>query len=244
MWKKTSVVLSVLLIAPSLFAQGWYYAAASAGGGGSPPAQQQSPVTDNIASGTSDTLAYGSSVSSGNFLVLGCRVGDAGAEKTISVSDSVNGSWTRACSRYVASHGQVEIWFFANSGAGTPTVTLSFGGGATSIRYSIHAYTGVATSSPLDQQTTATAENGLIDPGDLTTTQASELLFSVCGTNSAEDLTAGSSWTHLASVPADPSARYGAQHRIVSSTGTYSGEWQTTLGVASWVAAYATFKGQ
>lgn len=203
-------------------------------------AEVQAPSTDNIASGTSDTLAYGSSVSAGSLLIMAIRVG---ADKVFTVSDDVNGAWSTAVTRVLASHGEVGIFYFPNAAGGTTTVSVSLDGGATSIRWSIHEYSGAATASVVDQ--TATADGTLAasnDGPDVTTTSDGQLLFAVVGSNALDTFTAGTGWALQSEVPAAPGTRMFTQDRV-SDTGTYSADFASagTSG-QTWVAAVATFK--
>jgi hypothetical protein len=214
-----------------------------AGGGGGPITHVQT-ATDNIGSATSDTLAYGSNVSAGSLLVMSARVGDVDGDKTWTVSDSVNGSWTRANGVFLSGHGELEIWYFPNAASGATTVTLSFGGSASSIRWSIHEYSGVATSSPLEQNNSASGANGLPNNYDVTTTAANQLLFGVLGLNVINTVSPEPDFTLRAQVPAAPNTRYATQDRIVSSAGTYAAEFSYSDTSNSWIAAVATFKAQ
>src|SRR5262245_39513175 len=63
-----------------------------------------------------------------NFMFICFRIGPADAG-TISVSDDVNGAWTRVSGAgfpAAAVGGVVDAWYFQNTAAGTPTVTISW----------------------------------------------------------------------------------------------------------------------
>ena len=71
----------------------------------------------NSTSGTSMNVSYGSSVVAGHLLVGMFR-----AAGTTSVSDSLNGAWTKAVG---AADGVNSLWYKPNARAGTTTVTVS-----------------------------------------------------------------------------------------------------------------------
>src|SRR6185312_4092293 len=88
---------------------------------------------------TSTTITYASAVSSGDLLLCAVRVGDDTGTDTISVSDSVNGSWGSALGTHsVTGMGTLAIYAFDNSGAGTPVVTITQSSSA-SLRVAIAA---------------------------------------------------------------------------------------------------------
>lgn len=205
------------------------------GGGGGPPAFVED-ISDNIASANSDTLQL--TIGSGNFGIVTYRIGTTG--QNVSVSDDINGSWTEAISRELASHGEVGIFYRHNMGAGLTTVTISFSS-ATSIRWAFTEYSGVASSNALDQTTSADGSVSTVNPGDITTTTTNQLIVVAAGDNVANEYQAGASYTLQEVVPANPNGRFAYQDRVVSSIGTYG----TAFGDASastWIACAASFK--
>ena len=196
--------------------------------------------TDNIASGNSDTLAYSSNVTAGSLLVLGCRLGSS-ANDDVAVTDSLTQTWTRAATRYDAGLGRVEIWYFANSAGGANTVTISFTGTATTIRWSIHEYSGAATSSVLDQTNTGQGDASPSSGYDITSSDDG-LIFAMAGNNLTTTMTEEASYTLRAEVPAAPNTRYAVQDRI-DAAGTYSGAFGGVGAGTSprWMACIASF---
>jgi hypothetical protein len=134
-------------------------------------------------SGTSATtsaatlaLAYAAAVAAGNLLVAA-----AGWQSTTlgaSVADSVNGAWTSIPGAF-ASNGVAgyssELFYRPNTGAGTPTVTLTVGGPVAFRLLDILEYSGGATGTPLDgsQGTTTTS---LTPTMSITTTHPNDLI--------------------------------------------------------------------
>jgi hypothetical protein len=143
--------------------------------------------TSNSTSGTSMTVSYGASVGAGHLLVGMFR-----ASGTTSVSDSVNGAWTKAVG---ASDGVNSLWYRANAAAGSTTVSV---GGTTngSIRAVIAEYSGVSTTSPLDGASCNVGTGTTATTGNTASLPAGELAFAGLGLfDSGFTATAGSGAT-------------------------------------------------
>src|SRR5215469_15948041 len=94
-------------------------------------------------------LAFSSAVLSGSLLVCTLQTPNTAS---VTVSDSVNGSWTRAINHSTTNTANNSaIFFFAGSAAGTPTVTVSGQGSGSPIGFCIAEFTGVLTSGALDK---------------------------------------------------------------------------------------------
>jgi len=184
-------------------------------------------------------LAYTGAVAAGNTLVL-TSSGDP-AFTISSVTDSVNGvgnPWTKAISR--VDNFDTECWYFINTGAGTPTVTVNMSGspsGQQITLYEIHTTTCGATIARAVTNNNQ-GSTGVSDAGPLNTTVANAILIAATENNIAES-TAGASFTFLNSVNGFKSA--GSQFRIVTSTSNYSSAFGTDTGDA-WTAVAAAFK--
>lgn len=75
---------------------------------------------------SSDTLTFTSSVTAGSTLVLAIRR-SVGSDDLTSVSDNINGSWTRKLGQVESVGGHyLHIFTFENSAAGSITVTITF----------------------------------------------------------------------------------------------------------------------
>lgn len=108
----------------------------------------------NVASSAAPTCTYGSAVSSGNMLIalVALRV----IQTDTGIADGVNGSWTcPAATNYNDGTSKVLICYFNNTGAGTPTLTLSLGG-ASATYWNISEWAGVMDTAPED----TTSEGG------------------------------------------------------------------------------------
>src|SRR6185437_9995342 len=87
----------------------------------------------------------------------------------------------------------VGVFSRLNASAGATTVT---GHGTALVGLAIHEYSGVATTTPLDQKTSNNATSTSATSGNVTTTSANELLFGFIGTSSsANTVTHGTGFT-------------------------------------------------
>lgn len=95
---------------------------------------------------TTVAVAYTGPVTAGNLLVCGMGTDNPSA---ISVSDNINGAWTGIGTQLTNGALASRMFFRANTGAGTPTVTATTGSGAYK-NLRIGEWDGVATTAPLD----------------------------------------------------------------------------------------------
>jgi hypothetical protein len=93
------------------------------------------------------TCAFSSAVSAGDLLV-GCVLVDSG-HTVVSVADSVNGAWSLAETAATSQAGIINdvCYYFQNSGAGTPTVTVTESSTGALNVIKLVAFSGVKTSS-------------------------------------------------------------------------------------------------
>jgi hypothetical protein len=195
---------------------------------------------------TSATLAYNSNVTAGSLLPHAVRIGANG--RTITVTDDKSNTYNNAWS--VLNDGQgndIQVPYAMNAAAGATTVQVAISGAAATIRFAIHEYSGIATTSALDQQTRQTyAASSSPDSGNVTITQADELLFGYVdnGTRSvATAFTQGASYNKREQLVVGTTLAIGTEDRIVAATGTYSAPFSLTGGAESGGVGIATFKG-
>ena len=198
----------------------------------------------NLSTGSATSLSgtFGSSTGSGNMIAIGSRIGATG--RTVTGSDNKSNSYSQAKNQVQASdnHEGFAHYGLNISGGASHQVTISISGAAASIRMTLHEFSGIALSSALDQVNGAEGISTALNSGNVTTTQADELLFGV-GTNGNErTFTAGASYLNLVTSPSGGTAKEAGENQIVSSTGTYSASF--TIGTSdTWACIIATFKG-
>jgi len=186
----------------------------------------------------SNAVAYASNVTAGNFLV--CCISTAG--DVTNVTDTLGHTWTKAVDRGNALWLLYsDIWYVANCSGGANTVTLS-GGFANFEHIWVGEYSGMATTTPLDQ--TASAQNDINEPDSTataTTAQADELLIGMVGNESTRTMIWNGNLTEIDEL-ASNSRALSVGESIVSATGAYSST-ATKSGTCAWMALIATFKG-
>ncbi len=200
----------------------------------------QHGATDNGSSTSSTVVVTLSGVASGHLLTCSLTYGNPGGT-SLSVSDNVNGAWSVATAAHFNSViGQTTAQFYlANSKAGTATIT---GVPASAGEYgamNCQEWSGVATSSPLDQTMQQDGTTPNPSSGSVTTTASGELILG--DLENGYSPTAG---TGFSLIDSDTSAGTGTglntEYQIQASAGSIAATW--TLAPASWTAQTATFK--
>jgi hypothetical protein len=216
--------------------------------------QVQKRESENSANVASFTLAYSSGVTAGNELFAVIRLGN-NSDTPITVSDNVNaGNWTQAVLLNDATNGRyIGIYYKENTGAGTPTVTLSYALSDASLKgLNIYEYSGLATSSSIDQVNSAnSASTSTPTSGNITTTQASELILAAMTFSTSSTVTVSTEGSGFTQQHDDALGTVGSHDRvhvadqIVAATNTYSyaptlsGALVSNLVIASFKAPVA-----
>lgn len=142
---------------------------------------------------TSVTLTLGP-VAAGDLLVGSFAQYDSTGQVT--VSDNVNGAWTRATGttwRGGSAPGDVALYYSANSKATPGGLTITIGStSATYLQAAAAEYSGVATVNPLDQAVAASGSGTTADSGLTPAVGAGELVYGgMTATNGAGTLAPG-----------------------------------------------------
>ena len=138
----------------------------------------QHGATDNGASSSNAVVVTLNGVVSGDLLTCSLTYGNAGGT-TLSVSDNVNGAWSVATPvHYNPAMIQTTAQFYlANSKAGTTTITGRPGSADLYGAMHCQEWSGVATSSPLDQTKQQDGTTANPSSGSVTTTAGGELIL-------------------------------------------------------------------
>lgn len=145
---------------------------------------------------TSVTLKLGP-VAKGDLLVGWFGQYDSAGQ--VSVSDNVNGAWTRSASTTwtgnATAPGDIVLYYLANSAAATSGLTITIATpGATYLQGAAAEYSGVAAVNPLDQVVVAKGSGVTADSGLTAAVGPGELVFGgMTATNGPGTLTAGTS---------------------------------------------------
>ena len=188
------------------------------------------------------TISFGA-VGQGDLLVG--WFGEYDSAGQVTVSDSVNGAWTRspASTTWNGSTGDIALYYVANSAAAASlTITVS-AANATYIQGSPAEYSGVAATNPLDQVVLAKGSGTAADSGLTAATGAGELVYGgMLATNGGGTLVAGAS----AGVPfikrAQSSSGSQGLEDVTSSVAGQQRAGFTFTNSVSWFMVCAVFR--
>jgi len=207
----------------------------TSGAATSTPAFVQSEINS---SGNSVTL--GTSVTTGNLVIVGITAWNQSIP-TSTVHDSKGNTYTRILEAVNTSTNDHAAIFYAKNVTGGSSFTVS--STISNVTISVHEYSGVATSSPLDQFASQTGFSATPTSGNVTTTIDHELYFGLAWSGGHGDTwTATSSFT-LREQETDNNTyeRHATEDKVVS-TATSTAAKFTTATSEAWIAAIASFK--
>lgn len=194
----------------------------------------------------------GCTFSAGNLIVL--RVSVSNGTTLSSVSDSAGNTWSVAINQSTSGDMTSAIAYTpATTGMTSGTITATFSTSAYFLYTHIAEFSGVATSTPLDQTHGANATFGTAysSGATATTSQANELLVGIAtNTTNGPTSTPGSGWTEETDPGATTHQGYTDGYQIVSATGTYaySGTWSANtdgpVAIATFKAAVGVAAGE
>jgi hypothetical protein len=191
-----------------------------------------------IGAGSSITLTFSTASTSGDLLVA--TISDLNGNCFIDSITAPSG-WVRAAHSCRSSVGPVEIWYRANAPS-TSSVLFNTGSSGSSTRGQLSEFSGVATSSPLDQTGTANSSSAstsltVSTPGSISGSGE----VAVTAYNTSQGLTSftATGWTVLQS---DPSAGFDSNYLLSPTSGSALTETVTSSPQSTWGAVIATFK--
>jgi hypothetical protein len=190
---------------------------------------------------TSETLTFTQAVSPGDLLVGWFAQYNSPGQ--VSVSDSVNGAWTRSVSETFGGSGDIALYFMPNSAAAPQGLTITVtSSAATYLQASAAEYSGVAASNPLDVSALNSGTGTSVNTGMTSAAPAGELVYSALTTGgSPGTVTPGASQGAPFTARASTSNGTAYEQDIVSATAGVQ-EGTATLGAATdWYAVVATF---
>ena len=160
------------------------------------------------------------------------------------VSDGTNGAYTQDAHSPELFSGQAvaTVWYYCNGAGGSITISYSVSGvpgRATVIVQEVSGLDTTSHSSCRDTSVAATGSGNTPSAGSVTTTVANEYLYGHMSTASITNGFAATNSYNLDTPFNDVSG--GAEHRIVSSTGTYADGWTNSNG-PDYAAILVAFK--
>jgi hypothetical protein len=179
-------------------------------------------------------------IGAGDLVIVGI-IGDQGGDKVVSMQDTLGNLYVATGPNPATSNHEAEIWYAANTIAGTTTVTATMNY-AYEEKLWLLEVSGMDLVAPLDATATDTTAS---NPGDLsgaavTTSVADELVFVTIAAES-EDVTTLVAGDPFTAMPTTQGAS--AAYLIAPVPGTYMPTWQTTdSGTPARCSIGASFK--
>ena len=188
-------------------------------------------------------VAFAGAISANHLLIACGNVATAsgGGPASATVTDSASNSWTvvlgTACS---GCDSKPFIAYAVANGAATPTVTVNPAGSAGWITFSVDAFSGAATSSPLsvDGGTSIGASNAPSD--NITTATANELIIGVMATPSTATHTPNGSYTQIGEDQS-PTNGHNCVYRVATTATSYTVNWSEDASI-DWSVQTVSFK--
>ena len=207
---------------------------------------QQSTSGASGSGQSSFSLAYGSTTTTGSYLVCCVQYDTLGG--TLSISDNVNGAWTKVVANDSLISEQFEVWVLPVNAGGAVTVKAQVNTGANFFQLVTGEYTGQVTSGALDANTPLTEQaNPTATYGPVTTSVANDQLIFIGFTGSSTVWTPAMGFTSriLSSAAGSPILMDGiaaaAGSHSFSATASASALFGALLAIETLPVATSTF---
>ena len=203
---------------------------------------KQIQANDNQGSSvTSVSAPFPSANTAGNMILAFVRASTT--TQTVMVTDSVGNSYTHAVAQNQTADGHQIHFFYANNiKPGNNTVTATFSATNNHPYIAVYEYSGLNTSSPLDQIASAQGSSASPSCGPTPrSTSANELAISGLGmaNNFTGTVTAGPGWTILKQNTS--TSRAANESENLSINGTVTAPFALSV-TTKWSCILATFK--
>ena len=191
---------------------------------------------------TTQTLTFSQPVAAGDLLVGWFAQYNASGHVT--VSDNVNGTWTRSVSETFSSGGgDIAMFFLPNSVAAPHGVTITVTAtSATYLQSSAAEYSGVSATNPLDQAALNSGYGTSVSTGLTSAVPAGELVYSALTTGGNPGSVTPGSTQNVTFTPRASTSTGTAYEQDVTSAAAGAQQGTATLASATdWYAVAATF---
>jgi len=192
---------------------------------GQTPTLVQVKTDANLTNGTSMTHnnAFLPDVTpANNLLVAACTWGSGSG--TITVTDDKSNTWTNGPVRNGSSGQSLQLAFAPGVASGTQKINVTFPAATGFNGCQFYEFFNVATSAPGDGSCNNEVSVAAVACGNITTTQANDLIIQASVCNSCSTSTQLGSWTAGASfnlLATDSAGEFmGSQYRVVASAST------------------------
>lgn len=198
----------------------------------------------NPGSVTTANLAFGANVTSGGFISVYLRYGANG--RTVTITDTKNNTYyfDRLHVQANDGSGELRLHHAESIQGGADTVTVLVSGAASTMRFIISEFSGVAAKNALDQVNSAEGGPSVnVNSGSITPTTDGQLL--ICGAEKVNvgTFTAGTDFTMITTVVAAAgSHRIAAEYYVQPVAAAHAGTMTLEVGGDSWAAVVASYK--
>ncbi len=192
---------------------------------------------------TSTTITFTAPVAAGD--LLAGWFGQYNSSGQVSVSDNINGAWTRssAATTFGSGSGDIALYYLQNSAAAPSGLTITITStSATYLEGAAAAYSGVATTGALDQTAVAKGNSTAVDSGPTASVGAGELVVGGIMTGgSPGTATAGSSQGQAFAMRSQTGSGSIDIEDILASTAGAQDARATFSSATDWYAVAAVF---
>jgi chitodextrinase len=189
---------------------------------------------------SSSSVAFAADTTSGNWIAVVIRAGNAG--QIFSVTDSRSNVYRQAVQLNETTDGTTLAIYYAENisgGATTVTVADSISGGT--LRFAVLEYAGLALTNSLDATATGQGTSTTPVTASATLASAGDLVIGAVSAANPQTFTAGGGWTDQERVPAAPNTKLAVEDQIKSTAGSVSAAG-TLSSSDSWGAIVAGFR--
>lgn len=185
-------------------------------------------------------VTLNSSVATGSLIVVGITAWNQSIPSN-TVTDNKGNTYTRIVETINTNSTDHAALFYAKNVNGGSSFTVT--SGITSRTMSVHEYSGVSTSSPLDKVASSTGLSTAPNSGNVTTTLANELYVGLSWSGGNGDAwTAGQGYTLRETETNNATfERHATEDRVISTATTTSAKFSVPTS-EDWIAILATFK--
>src|SRR3989441_93014 len=192
---------------------------------------------DTTGTSASPSISFASTVLNHSLLVA-CAGWTTTTITLNSVTSSPSNTWNSTTDVNNSGKVRIQCYYAMNAASGTTTVTFNFSA-SVSWEIAIHEYSGVATTSALDQQNGATGNSSSPSSGSVTPTADGELIFGwTANSFGVNSYTAGTGFTQRQS----DLAFYASEDQVQGTAGAISATWAQGGSSAQWAAKVRAFK--
>ena len=193
--------------------------------------------TDTTGTSASPSISFASTVLNHSLLVA-CAGWTTTTITLNSVTSSPSNTWNSTTDVNNSGKVRIQCYYAMNAASGTTTVTFNFSA-SVSWEIAIHEYSGVATTSALDQQNGGTGNSSSPSSGSVTTGANGELIFGwTANSTGVGTYTAGTGFT----LRQSDFGFYASEDQVQGTAGAISATWGQGGSTAQWAAKVLTFK--